>query len=209
MKKAARSPYQLFSLLILSVSTALIFSCNNSTDKTTEETKTDSSGTNANGGTATNTSTSSSAEAKLTGTKSDTTVDGTAKFTAQDDGKVKLELELNVPKMANKSVAVHIHEHGDCGDAGKNTHGHWNPTNQQHGKWGSAAFHSGDIGNVSLDGSGKGTATLVTDLWTIGGDVQKDILGKAIIVHSGVDDYTSQPAGNAGSRIGCGVIEKK
>jgi superoxide dismutase, Cu-Zn family len=47
---------------------------------------------------------------------------------------------------------------------------------------------------------------LETDRWSIGGDAQKDILGKAFIVHSGEDDYTSQPAGNAGNRIGCGVI---
>ncbi|HTN09322.1 superoxide dismutase family protein [Agriterribacter sp.] len=147
------------------------------------------------------------AEAVLAGTYADTTVSGTAKFDADENGKVKLELEITIPAKAGKSVAVHIHEHGDCGDNGKMSHGHWNPTNQQHGKWGSAGFHSGDIGNVQLDAQGKGTLTLETDLWTLGGNAEKNILDKALIVHGGVDDYTTQPTGNAGSRIGCGVIK--
>ncbi|MEI9945569.1 MAG: superoxide dismutase family protein [Chitinophagaceae bacterium] len=150
-----------------------------------------------------------SAVAKITGTKTDTSVNGTAKFTETKNGTVKLQLTITIPFMAGRSVAVHIHEHGDCGDAGKNTHGHWNPTNKKHGKWGSAEYHSGDIGNIMLDAKGKGTFSLETDLWSIGGNILTDVLGKAIIVHSGVDDYTSQPAGNAGSRIGCGQIVKK
>lgn len=147
------------------------------------------------------------AEAAITATYADTTVSGTAKFDATDDGKVKLTLDISVPSKAGKSVAVHIHEHGDCGDNGNMSHGHWNPTNQQHGKWGSASFHSGDIGNVQLDAEGKGTLTMETDLWSLGGDEQKNILNRAVIVHGGVDDFTTQPTGNAGSRIGCGVIQ--
>jgi Cu-Zn family superoxide dismutase len=123
----------------------------------------------------------------------------------EDNGKVKMKLDITVPKKANQSVAVHIHEHGSCGDMGKEAHGHWNPTKMNHGKWGSAAFHSGDIGNVSLNAEGKGTLELETDLWSISGtDSTKNILNKAIIVHGGVDDFTTQPTGNAGSRIGCG-----
>ena len=147
------------------------------------------------------------AAAAISGTHADTTVTGTATFDVEN-GKVKMVLNLTIPKMANKSVAVHLHEHGACGDMGKDAHGHWNPTNQEHGKWGSAAFHLGDIGNVALDASGVGSLTMDTDLWTIGGDSKTDIVGRAFIVHSGVDDYTSQPTGNAGSRIGCGVITK-
>lgn len=147
------------------------------------------------------------AEAVLAGTYADTAVSGTVKFDADENGKVKMELEITIPAKAGKSVAVHIHEHGDCGDNGNMSHGHWNPTNQQHGKWGSASFHSGDIGNVQLDAQGKGTLTMETDLWTLGGSAEKNILDKALIVHGGVDDYTSQPSGNAGTRIGCGVIK--
>lgn len=149
-----------------------------------------------------------SASATLSGTVKDTTLTGTVDFT-QEKGKVKMKLMLSVPKMANKSVAVHIHEMGDCGDMGKMAHGHWNPTHQQHGKWGSASFHSGDIGNVTLDSTGRGTMEMETDLWSIGGSDSTNLLNRSIIVHSGVDDFTSQPAGNAGSRIGCGIISKK
>ncbi|OJV99722.1 MAG: superoxide dismutase [Sphingobacteriales bacterium 44-61] len=146
------------------------------------------------------------AEAALSGTYSDTTVSGTVKFDKVNN-KVKMELEITVPAKANKSVAVHLHEHGDCGDTGKMAHGHWNPTNAEHGKWGQGSFHLGDIGNVKLDSKGKGKLTLETDLWTLGGPVATNILGKAVIVHGGVDDFKTQPTGNAGTRIGCGVIK--
>lgn len=185
------------ALLIGCACSAFVIACNNATDSA--ESNADEKQTKE----------MKMAEAVIAGTKEDTTVTGTLQFEQEGDGKVNLKLEIVVPKMANQTVAVHIHETGDCGDAGKNAGGHWNPTNKQHGKWGSGEFHSGDIGNISLDGDGKGTLSLDTDLWSIGGDIQKDILGKAIIVHSGTDDYTSQPAGNAGSRIGCGVIAKK
>ncbi len=150
----------------------------------------------------------SHAQAILTATMPDTTLTGTADFTAQD-GKVKLLVTLSIPALKNKSVAVHIHEMADCGDMGKGAHGHWNPTNQQHGKWGSASFHAGDIGNVSLDSAGNGTLQIETDLWTIGGDAKTNVLNHSIIVHSGIDDFTTQPTGNAGSRVGCGVITKQ
>jgi superoxide dismutase, Cu-Zn family len=147
------------------------------------------------------------AEAALSGTYPDTTVSGTASFDTTKSGKVKMKIEITVPAKAGKSVAVHLHEHGDCGDKGTLAHGHWNPTKAEHGKWGSASFHSGDIGNIKLDSKGKGTLTLETDLWTLGGKPDKNILGKAVIVHGGVDDFKTQPTGNAGTRIGCGVIK--
>ncbi|OJY81937.1 MAG: superoxide dismutase [Sphingobacteriales bacterium 44-15] len=147
------------------------------------------------------------AEATIANTYPDTAVSGTVKFDATDGGKVKMVLELTVPSKAGKNVAVHIHDHGDCGDSGMASHGHWNPTNAQHGKWGTGSFHLGDIGNVKLDSKGKGSLTMETDLWSLGGTPDKNIIGHAIIVHGGEDDYKSQPAGNAGARIGCGIIQ--
>lgn len=146
------------------------------------------------------------AHADIAATKSDTSGSGRVEFTKKEDGSVEMSLSLSFPKMANKTVAVHLHEHGDCGDAGKGAHGHWNPTNEAHGKWGSAAYHSGDIGNIQLDAQGAGTVTVSSNRWTIGGDEKTNLLGRAVIVHSGVDDYNTQPTGNAGSRIGCGVV---
>jgi Cu-Zn family superoxide dismutase len=186
-------------LLIVSVFTA----CNNESTNTGENSDTTSTTT-----TESTNENEARAQAVLSGTQSDTTVTGTVNF-KEDDGKVEMKLEITVPKKANSSVAVHIHEHGSCGDMGKEAHGHWNPTNENHGKWGTAPFHRGDIGNVKLDGEGKGTLELETDLWTISGsDTTKNILNKAIIVHGGEDDFKTQPTGNAGSRIGCGVITK-
>jgi Cu-Zn family superoxide dismutase len=146
------------------------------------------------------------AHADLSSTKSDTSGNGRVEFMKKDDGNVEMSLNLNFPKMANKTVAVHFHEHGDCGDAGKGAHGHWNPTNEAHGKWGSAAYHSGDIGNIKLNAEGVGSITVSSNRWTIGGDDSTNVLGRAVIVHSGADDYKTQPTGNSGSRIGCGVI---
>lgn len=148
------------------------------------------------------------ATATLAATRPDTVVNGMVTF-IERNGRVKMNLQITVPSKANSTVAVHIHENGACGDMGKAAGGHWNPTNQKHGKWGQGEYHSGDIGNIKLDANGKGSMQLETDIWSIGGDPSKNILNKGIIVHSGIDDFTSQPAGNAGSRIGCGVIMQK
>ncbi len=195
--------------LAFSFFTATFFMACNATTKTESESTEDSSqvadsaGATQKGAQANN---QQRAQATITGTSADTTVNGTATF-EQDNGKVKMELNLTIPAKANKSVAVHLHEHGDCSDMGKGAHGHWNPTNKQHGKWGSDNFHSGDIGNVTLDAQGKGSLTLETNLWSIGGDSTTNILNRAVIVHGGVDDFVTQPTGNAGGRIGCGVIQ--
>jgi Cu-Zn family superoxide dismutase len=134
---------------------------------------------------------------------------GSAKFYLMDDGKVKMDLEINYPERADSTVAVHFHEHGDCGNKGENAHGHWNPTNEAHGKWGAAAYHSGDIGNIELDSKGHGKVSITSDRWNVTDNDVSNIIGRGIIVHGGTDDYTTQPTGNSGPRVGCGVIVKK
>ncbi len=197
----------LFTWVLLMASLAFV-ACGNETKETT--TATDSSGMSAEAGNHSDSLAPmpmvNHAEAAIAATNPDTAVTGTAKFEASE-GKVKMELELSVPSRAGKAIAVHIHEHGDCGDMGNMAHGHWNPGNTQHGKWGSGSFHAGDIGNVQLDAKGNGKIELETDLWTLGGTPDKNILDRAIIVHAGPDDYTTQPTGNSGARIGCGVIK--
>ena len=189
---------------MLTISTLALISCGNNEGGTQGEGTDTAAAIND----LSPTESSAAAEAVLTGTQPDTTLTGTVRFT-ENDGRVKMMLDIIVPKKANSTVAVHIHEHGSCGDMGKEAHGHWNPTKEDHGKWGTAPFHRGDIGNVTLDAEGKGTMELETDLWTISGtDTTKNIINKAIIVHGGVDDFKTQPTGNAGSRIGCGVISK-
>lgn len=197
--------------LFFLASAMVLASCGNNADNnvTTDSTTMNMGNDTAMGmGNVADTAIGAHAVAVISGTKQDTAVDGTILFDQQQDGKILMKLKLNVPSNANKSVAVHIHEHGNCGDMGNHAGGHWNPTNTQHGKWGSGSFHSGDIGNIDLNGQGVGEKTLETDLWTIGGNAQTNILNKTIIVHSGVDDYESQPSGNSGSRIGCGTITR-
>ncbi len=130
---------------------------------------------------------------------------GKAVFTQIGDN-IKLVVSL-----ANASAgehAVHIHATGDCSAPdGTSAGGHWNPTGVAHGKWGEGEFHLGDIGNMTVDDQGMGKIELTTNLWEMNTGSDIDIVGKAIIVHAGADDFVSQPSGNAGARIGCGVIE--
>jgi Cu-Zn family superoxide dismutase len=151
----------------------------------------------------------SSADAKITVTleaKSDSGVTGNAVF-KQENGIVSLMAVLS--GLSEGTHAVHLHEKSDCSSPdGKSTGGHWNPTAQPHGKWGSdKGYHKGDIGNFTANEKGQGTITFATDEWCIGcGDPAKDIVGKAIIIHQGTDDFTSQPTGAAGGRVSCGGI---
>ncbi|WP_432410372.1 superoxide dismutase family protein [Rasiella sp. SM2506] len=138
--------------------------------------------------------------------KSDSKATGKVSFT-EENGNVTMEATL--VGLSSGTHAIHIHEKADCTSAdGKSSGGHWNPTFEDHGKWGDAnGFHRGDIGNFEANDTGEGTVSITTDLWCIGcGDEKKDILGKAIIVHQGVDDFTSQPSGDAGARVSCGGI---
>lgn len=140
--------------------------------------------------------------------KSDSNVQGEVTFT-QENGEVTMMGTFT--GLTPGEHAIHIHETADCSSAdGKSAGGHWNPTNQPHGKWGAAeGYHKGDIGNFTADADGNGTVSLTTSEWCIGcGDTNKDILGRAVIVHQGTDDYTTQPTGDAGGRVSCtGIIK--
>lgn len=146
------------------------------------------------------------AKAVISSTKAEVQGSGAISFVQKGD-EVEMKLELAFPSKAGQTVAVHIHEHGDCGNSGNDAHGHWNPTKSNHGKWGEAQFHLGDIGNVTLDANGKGSLKLETKLWSVGTGGTNDVTRKAIMVHEKADDFTTQPTGNAGARIGCGVIQ--
>ena len=128
---------------------------------------------------------------------------GVATFT-QDDDTITLYIEIE--GLPPGDYAVHIHEYSDCSSPdGKSAGGHWNPTNTAHGKWGEGEFHLGDIGNIKVGKDGTGVIKLTTDLWEIGTGSDRDVVGKSIILHAGTDDFTSQPSGDAGARIGCGA----
>lgn len=140
--------------------------------------------------------------------KSDSNVKGEVTFT-EDDGEVSMIAVLS--GLTEGEHAIHIHQTADCTAAdGSSAGGHWNPTNEPHGKWGaSEGYHKGDIGNFTADADGNAKVEFSTEEWCIGcDDENKNILGKGVIVHQGVDDYTSQPSGAAGARVSCaGIIE--
>ena len=140
--------------------------------------------------------------------KSNSNVSGNAVF-KEENGTVTMTAIIDGLEPGNH--AIHIHEKADCSsDDGKSAGGHWNPTAQPHGKWGDeAGYHKGDIGNLTADDNGNGTITFSTSEWCMGcEDKNKNIIGKAIIIHAGADDLTSQPSGAAGARVSCaGIIE--
>lgn len=140
--------------------------------------------------------------------KSDSNVSGEVTF-AEEGGTVSMSASLT--GLTEGEHAIHIHEKADCSSAdGKSTGGHWNPTFQPHGKWGAEeGYHKGDIGNFTADADGNASVSFSTSEWCIGCDDEtKNVVGKAIIVHQGIDDYTSQPSGAAGARVACtGIIQ--
>jgi len=106
----------------------------------------------------------------------------------------------------NQKHAIHIHEGTECGDDGMKAGGHYNPEGHQHGlpTASDAMRHAGDFGNMQADASGKAHLDLTVDNISISGS-KNPIMGHAVIVHA-KDDDGSQPTGNAGGRIGCGII---
>lgn len=100
---------------------------------------------------------------------------------------------------------IHIHERGDCSapDA-SSAGGHFNPEGTPHGAPGSTEKHPGDLGNVRVGPDGRGHAEILVDSITLTQGV-RSVEGLAVIVHEHPDDY-SQPSGNAGGRLACGVI---
>jgi Cu-Zn family superoxide dismutase len=137
--------------------------------------------------------------------RSGSQVSGTASFMGEG-GPLSLSIEIEGAPAGTH--AVHLHEIGDCSAPDASSAGnHWNPTHEDHGRWGDAPFHLGDIGNVEVAEDGTGRLALITDKWAIGTGSQNDVVGKSIIVHEKPDDFTTQPTGAAGGRIGCGVVE--
>ncbi len=107
----------------------------------------------------------------------------------------------------NSAHGFHVHETGDCSAVDATSAGpHFNPFNSAHGRAGSGAHHAGDMDNVVADASGVTKLDLHLNGVTLGGGAVNDIASRALIVHAVPDDYTGQPAGNAGARVACGVI---
>lgn len=107
----------------------------------------------------------------------------------------------------NAEFGFHIHEKGDCSapDA-SSAGGHFNPANAQHGDPSGGSHHAGDLPNAKSDAQGAAQVDAQATDVTIGSGQPDDVLGRAVVLHEKADDYSSQPAGNSGARIACGVI---
>ena len=135
---------------------------------------------------------------------SGSTVTGTITFTRQATGvEVHVLLEGLTPGMHG----LHVHETGDCSASDALSAGdHFNPTHAPHAARDAMMRHVGDLGNVEADAAGRVDVTFTDRLLALSGE--SSILNRSIIVHADPDDFTSQPVGNSGARIGCGVIEE-
>lgn len=130
-------------------------------------------------------------------------VQGTVTFT-QQGGAVRIVADVN--GLTPGEHGFHIHQNGDCSapDA-SSAGGHYNPTEMPHGGPHAAQRHAGDLGNLTADDRGAAHFEMTDSLLALDG--ASGIIGRSVIVHEKVDDYTTQPTGNSGARLACGVIE--
>lgn len=122
---------------------------------------------------------------------------------------VLITVELkNLPK--ESEMAFHIHEKGICEPPEfKSAGGHFNPENKKHGFMNQEGYHAGDMPNFFTDKEGNAKFTVLNPKITLKEGKKNSVLGLAIMIHARKDDYSTDPAGNAGPRIACGVIKKK
>jgi Cu-Zn family superoxide dismutase len=107
----------------------------------------------------------------------------------------------------NGEFGFHIHEKGDCSAPDASSAGaHFNPANAEHGNPQGNMHHAGDMLNARSDAQGMATVDVVASGVSLGNGQPNDVHGKAVVLHEKADDYASQPAGNSGARIACGVI---
>lgn len=144
------------------------------------------------------------AVALVRGTAEGSAVAGSVRFTQTGDG---LEFVGKLSGLPAGQHGFHIHENGLCSDAGKDAGGHYNPHDAPHGqalKDGPKKAHAGDLGNVVAREDGTAVVSGKIAKLTLSGG-RRWVAGRAVIVHEKADDF-SQPLGNAGGRIGCGII---
>ncbi len=165
---------------------------------------TPSTSTRASSTTATSASTARSATVNLA-SASGSLVSGKVIAMPMGDG-VHLRGEVG-GLAANSAHGIHVHQNGDCSAADASSAGeHFNPTADPHGKRGSGAHHAGDMDNIVANGNGVATVDMHVMGVTLGGGATNDVGGRALVVHAMADDYRSQPSGNSGARVACGVI---
>ncbi len=143
------------------------------------------------------------AVAELSPTKGNT-VHGEVKF-VQKDGYVLVT--AHVEGLTPGKHGFHIHEVGNCSAPdGSSAKGHFNPYHKDHGGPLAADRHAGDLGNLTANEKGIANYTHKDKIIQLSGD--DSIVGRGVIVHGATDDFKTQPTGNAGARVACGVIQE-
>ena len=133
------------------------------------------------------------------------TAQGTVRFVQLADGSVEVSVELTgVPPGVH---GFHVHDKGDCGDNGNAAGGHFNPSATAHGAPETDPHHAGYFGNVTADANGVVSTRFTTRSVTVEAGPSSAV-GHAVILHANPDDLTTQPTGNAGGRIACGVVQR-
>jgi len=154
----------------------------------------------ANGGSAVK---SLKATARLD-SKSSSTVTGEAKFTEKKDG-VEIVVEIKGAKPGQHGV--HLHDKGDCSAAdASSAGGHFNPDSKTHGAPTVDPHHAGDFGNITADAKGSGKLKIMIKGLTVAPG-PNSVVGHAIVIHADPDDLKTQPSGNSGARVACGVVQ--
>ena len=129
-------------------------------------------------------------------------VTGLVTFTKSGDA---VKVVADVAGLTPGKHGFHVHEFGDCSSSdGSSAGGHFNPTHKQHGAPDASDRHAGDLGNIEADASGKAHLEWSDKVMKLSG--ADSIVGHAVIVHEKTDDLKTQPTGNAGGRLACGVI---
>lgn len=132
---------------------------------------------------------------------------GDASFVETEEG---LEIVVTMTQLTPGQHAVHVHENGDCsGPAAEAAGDHFNPGGSPHGAPSDdpSERHAGDLGNFLADSTGLAELNLTVENLAVEGE--RGVAGRAIIVHAGEDDFSSQPSGQSGDPISCGVIEAR
>lgn len=132
---------------------------------------------------------------------------GEARLEQKPDG---VKINLDASKLPQGIHGFHIHENGSCDTPDfESAGGHFNPTNAKHGFDTPGGPHAGDLPNIQVKAYGNVSTSVLAEMVTLERGKENSLLkegGTALIIHSRADDYKSQPAGNAGERIACGVI---
>jgi Cu-Zn family superoxide dismutase len=132
----------------------------------------------------------------------------TAQATATQAGD-GIRIRLEASKMSPGTYGAHVHTTGRCDAPDFATAGpHWNPSGQEHGKNNPRGMHKGDLPNLLVGADGRGSLEIIVPGATLAGGSTSmlDQDGAAIVVHERADDYRTDPSGNSGARIACGVF---